>query len=270
MRAELEKEKDRFMERYDFETQPSILIQGAMESETQYMIGQLEEAECVTLGNYKYYTGFLGKYREPVIISRTYQGMVNAAAATILALTYFAPKAVINQGIAGGHAPEIHLGNILIGERIVPMGAVMWKFGAAGAGIDAQGFGPLELEIFNKVRGETEKIVDFPCDERLLAAAERVKSPYRTMRGVIGSADEWNNQLDRIALLRERYQTMAEEMESAAMAQLCVSYGTPFIGVRIISNSIVNGEEYDESVGTDIQKFVIAYVEELNGFACES
>lgn len=253
------------MERYDFKTQPSILIQGAMESETEYMIEQLEGSACVTLGNYKYHTGFMGKHREPVIISRTYQGMVNAAAATSLALTYFAPKAVINQGIAGGHAPEIHLGEILIGERIVPMGAIMWNFGEAGAGIDARGFRPLELEIFRKEKGVTEKIADFPCDERLIAAAERVETPKRTMRGVIGSADEWNNQIDRIALLRERYQTMAEEMESAAMAQLCVSYGVPFIGIRIISNSIVNGEDYDESVGMDIQKFVIAYVEELNG-----
>ena len=253
------------MERYDFKTQPSILIQGAMESETEYMIGQLLDMECVSLGNYKYYTGFLGKHREPVIISRTYQGMVNAAAATSLALTYFAPKAVINQGIAGGHAPEIHLGDILIGERIVPMGAVMWNFGEAGAGIDAKGFKPLELEIFSKAKGMTEKVADFPCDERLIAAAERVETSKHVMKGVIGSADEWNNQIDRIALLRERYQTAAEEMESAAMAQLCVSYGIPFIGVRIISNSIVNGEEYDESVGTDIQKFVIAYVEELKG-----
>lgn len=255
------------MEQYDFTTQPSILIQGAMESETEYMIGQLEDADCVTLGIYKYHTGFLGKHREPVIISRTYQGMVNAAAATSLALTYFAPKAVINQGIAGGHAPEIHLGDILIGERIVPMGAVMWEYGASGAGIDVQGFRPLELEIYNKAKGVTEKIADFSCDERLVAVAERVETTKHTMRGVIGSADEWNNQIDRIALLRERYQTVAEEMESAAMAQLCVSYGVPFIGVRIISNSIVNGEEYDESVGMDIQKFVIAYVEELNGFS---
>ena len=42
------------MEQYDFTTQPSILIQGAMESETEYMIGQLEDADCVTLGIYKY------------------------------------------------------------------------------------------------------------------------------------------------------------------------------------------------------------------------
>lgn len=253
------------MDRYDFTKQHSILIQGAMESETKYLIAQLLDAECVILGNYKYVTGFLGKNKEPVIISRTYQGMVNAAAATSLALTHFAPKAVINQGIAGGHDDDIHLGDIVIGERIVPMGATMWEFGEKGAGIDVRGFRPLELEIFNSKKGMTEKVVDFICDDRLVAAAVQMESEYRTVRGVIGSADEWNNQIDRIALLRERYQTAAEEMESAAMAQLCVSYGVPFIGLRIISNSIVNAEDYDETVATDIQKFVLAYVETLEG-----
>ena len=258
------------MSRYDFTTQPSILIQGAMETETDYLIEQLSDAACVTLGNWKFYTGFLGKTKEPVIISRTYMGMVNAAAATSLALTYFSPKAVINQGIAGGHDTAFHLGDIVIGERIVPMAAMMWNVREAGAGIDVEGFTPLSLEICNKKKQVTEKVTDFPCDAGLVAIAEQMNTPYHARRGVIGSADEWNNQLDRIALIRERYQTVAEEMESAATAQLCLSYGVPFIGMRILSNSIVNDEAYDESVATDMQKYVISYVEALHMFMGEA
>lgn len=257
------------MNRYDFTTQPSILIQGAMETETDYLIEQVSDTACVTLGNWKFYTGFLGKNREPVIISRTYMGMVNAAAATSLALTYFSPKVVINQGIAGGHDTSFHLGDIVIGERIVPMAAMMWDMREAGAGIDAEGFAPLKLEIFNKKKQITEKVTDFPCDKRLVEIAEQMDTMYHARRGVIGSADEWNNQLDRIALLRERYQTAAEEMESAATAQLCLSYGIPFIGMRILSNSIVNDEAYEESVATDMQKYVLSYVEALHKYMGE-
>lgn len=258
------------MNRYDFTTQPSILIQGAMETETNYLIEQLSDAQCVTLGNWKFFTGFLGKNKEPVIISQTYMGMVNAAAATSLALTYFSPNVVINQGIAGGHDTAFHLGNIVIGERIVPMAAMMWEIREAGAGIDVEGFEPLKLEIYNKKKQATERVTDFPCDTRLVEIAEQMDTPYHARRGVIGSADEWNNQLDRIALIRERYQTVAEEMESAATAQLCMSYGVPFIGLRILSNSIVNDEAYDESVATDIQKYVVSYVEELHIFMEEN
>lgn len=257
------------MKQYDFTTQPSILIQGAMETETDYLIGLLDDAKKVTLGNWNFYTGFMGQNREPVVISRTYMGMVNAAAATTLAVTYFSPKVVINQGIAGGHDTAFHRGEIVIGERIVPMGAMMWDVREAGAGIDAKGFSPLGLELFYKETQKTGKVTDFPCDKRLLDIAEQMDTPYHARRGVIGSADEWNNQLDRIALLRERYQTAAEEMESAATAQLCLSYGIPFIGMRIISNSIVNDEAYDEAVATDIQKYVVSYVEALHSYMGE-
>lgn len=251
------------MERYDFTRQPSILIQGAMEIETNYLIDQLEDAVCVQLGNWRFYTGFLGKYKEPVIVSRTYQGVANAASDTALALTYFAPRAVINQGIAGGHSKDIHVGEIVLGERVIPMGAVMQEFLAEGEGIDPLSFHPLALEIFDKTKQETEKIFEFDCDRELLEAAERVQTEFKTHRGVLGSADEWNNQIDWIAVMRERYQTAAEDMESAAVAQICRSYGVPFIGIRIISNSIVNAEPFDESVALDGQKFIRSYIEEL-------
>lgn len=66
--------------------------------------------------------------REPVIISKTFQGMVNAAAATSLALAYFKPWAVINQGIGGGHDKKFHRGDIVLGEKVVPMGAIAYAF----------------------------------------------------------------------------------------------------------------------------------------------
>lgn len=254
------------MEKYDFTRLPSILIQGAMDTETGYLTEHLTGAECIVLGNWKFYTGFLGREKEPVIISRTYQGMVNAAAATSLALAYFAPKAVINQGIGGGHDTSFHRGDIVLGERVVPIGAVVRRFSGAGAGIDERDFEPLPIEIYDRRKKMTEKVLDFPCDKELLAIAEGVETTCRTGRGVIGSGDEWNNQLDRIALLRERYQTAVEDMESAAAAELCLSYGIPFIGIRILSNSIVNEEEFDESVAISGQKFVLRYVEALHGF----
>lgn len=281
---------------YDFKKAPAILIQGAMEAETSYLISRLEEPQRVMLGSWEFYTGFLGRQRVPVIISRTYMGIVNAAAATTLALTYFAPKAVINQGIAGGHDKEFHVGDIVLAEKIVPMGAMVRPYSPEGAGISERDFAPWEVEVFDQRAGKTRRVADFPCDERLLAIAESVKFEEeekteagrglaaqegeagqagfleqecrrrKIARGILGSADEWNNQIDRIVLLREKYGTTAEEMESAATAQVCQSYGVPFIGIRILSNTIVNHEDYDESVAIDCQKFVEQYVEKLRKY----
>lgn len=253
------------MQEYDFKTQPSILIQGAMDTETEYLIGQLERAKTITLGNWKFHTGFLGKHQEPVILSRTFQGMVNAAAASSLALAFFSPKAVINQGIAGGHDRGFHRGDIVLGEKVVPIGAMIRKYAPEGAGISETDFEPLPIEIYDRRKGTTRKVLDFPCDEKLLSVAEQVGTTLHIRRGVLGSGDEWNNQIDRIELFRRRYQTAAEDMESAAPAELCLSYGIPFIGIRILSNSIVNGEEFDESVGVEGQKFILQFVEALHG-----
>lgn len=254
------------MSDYDFTKQPSILIQGAMDIETAYLIEHLEDAECVTVGNWTFYAGFLGNGREPVIISKTYQGMVNAASATSLALVYFAPKAVVNQGIAGGHDPDFHLGDIVIAERVVPMGAMIRAFSEAGAGISETDFEPKTIEVYNRRKEQRKKVYEFPCDQELVAIAEQIPTMRHVGRGTVGSADEWNNQLDRIALLRERYGTTVEDMETAAAAQICLSYEIPFVGIRILSNSIVNGEDFDRSVGIEGQKFIMQYVEALDHF----
>ena len=42
-------EKINTMGNYDFTKQPSLLIQGAMDTETAYFIEHLEEHECVTI-----------------------------------------------------------------------------------------------------------------------------------------------------------------------------------------------------------------------------
>lgn len=253
------------MENYDFTVKPCILIQGAMDTETEYLIGQLKEMQKVSMGNWIFCTGFLGKYEEPVVISKTYQGMVNAAAASSLALVKFKPKAVINQGIAGGHDLSFHRGDIVLGEKVIPMGAMIREFEPEGAGISETEFKPLPIEVYHARTGTTEKVTEFPCDEKILRIAECVETTRSKGRGVLGSADEWNNQIDRIALFREKYHTASEDMESAAAAQLCFSYGIPFLGIRILSNSIVHGEEFDESVGIEGQKFVVQLVEALHG-----
>lgn len=242
---------------------PYILIEGAMDTETEYLIEKMESRTDTRIGNWTFHSGMLGAKQQPVVLVKTYQGIVNAAAATSLAFANFKVKAVINQGIAGGHRRDLHRGDLVLGEKVVPMGAAAYAYSAEGAGIDAAAFEPLAIEILNRRTGKTQKVTEFPCDEKLLAAAGLVQTECNVQRGVIGSADEWNNQLDRIALLRERYGTAAEDMESLAPAQLSLSFGIPFIGIRIISNSIVNGEAFDESVGLSCQRFILKYMDLL-------
>lgn len=238
--------------------QRPLLIQGAMDVETEIMMAALENTEDITLGVWKYTKGTLNGY--PVVISRTRIGMVNAAASTTLAIEHFNPVAIINQGTAGGHDPELHKYDIVLGKEVVNMGAFKTDFTEKGDGIHPTTWKPMTLEIIDKETGEWTEVGSFPADETLLAVANSVKDTYtkgKIVEGTVGSADEWNKEIDRILWLNETLGTSAEEMETAAAAQIAATYNIPFLSIRILSNNEVHKEVYDRTTGEDSQAFTL-------------
>ncbi|MFP3488578.1 5'-methylthioadenosine nucleosidase, partial [Staphylococcus sp. SIMBA_130] len=99
----------------------------------------------------------------------------------------------------------------------------------------------------------------------LLAAANEVKDDYqkgKVVEGTIGSADVWNNEIDRINWFHEKYGTSVEEMEGAAGAQIAQAYDVPFLGIRILSNNKVNGGEYNPNTAEANQEYVYKVVQQ--------
>ncbi len=246
----------------EFEQRP-LLIQGAMDVETEIMMAALENHEEVTLGVWKYTKGTINDY--PVIISRTRIGMSNAAASTVLAIEQFNPVAIINQGTAGGHDPDLHKYDIVLGKYIVNMGAFKTDFVEKGEGIHPTTWNQLNLEVMDQETSEWKGISHFESDVKLLEAANSVKDLYtkgKVVEGTIGSADEWNKEIDRILWLHETLGTSAEEMETASVAQIAKNYAIPFLSIRILSNNEVHKEEYDRTTGEDSQRFTIEVASE--------
>ena len=238
--------------------QRPLLIQGAMDVETEILMNAIENPEDITLGVWKYTQGTLNGY--PVVISRTRIGMVNAAASTTLAIEHFNPVAIINQGTAGGHDPALHKYDIVLGKEVVNMGAFQTEFADKGEGIHPTTWTPMTLEVMDQETGEWTEVNSFQADEQLLAAANSVKDTYtkgKVVEGTIGSADEWNKEIDRILWLNETLGTSAEEMETAAVAQIAATYDIPFLSIRILSNNEVHKEAYDRTTGEDSQAFTL-------------
>jgi adenosylhomocysteine nucleosidase len=99
----------------------------------------------------------------------------------------------------------------------------------------------------------------FQGNEQLLAAAESVKHLYRkgrVVQGVIGSAEIWNSELDRIQWFHSQYGTTVEEMETASAAQIAGVFQIPFLGIRVLSNNITNDGKYDAKTGEACQEYV--------------
>jgi adenosylhomocysteine nucleosidase len=242
-----------------------LVVQGAMDAEVRKLVSALDGPSETQIGGWTFWSGTLAGY--PVVVSKTMKGMSNAAAATALAAERYHPVAIINQGTAGGHHVDLHVLDIVLGVESVNLGAIKTPFRPEGAGIKADEWMPLDLMRSEGSAGMDPRALTMRrlrADERLLDAARRVRSSYtrgRVLDGVIGSADVWNSELDRIARFHREFGTSVEEMETASAAQVAASFQVPFLGIRVLSNNITDGEAYDRSAGEACQEFVLKVVQ---------
>jgi adenosylhomocysteine nucleosidase len=231
-----------------------------MDVEIRKIAASLEHGTEENVGGFIFWRGTIDGY--PVVISKTLKGMENAAAATALAADRFHPAAIINQGTAGGHVPELHVYDIVLGTQAVNLGSFKTGYRAGGRGSDVAEWNPLDLMRSEGSAGQdpnARTMRRFPGDEALLAAARNARDQYQkghVVEGVIGSSNVWNSEIDRIQRFHDQYGTTVEEMEAAASAQIAGLFKIPFLGIRVVSNNITNGESYDTRVGEACQDFV--------------
>ena len=249
---------------YDKTLRP-ILLEGAMTIESDDMIAALSDAKEYTLGQWHYAAG---TYKGcPVVVCRTEQGLANTGASTALAMEFFNPSAVINQGTSGGHDPDLHTFDIVLGKRSVNSTAWKTEASAKDAGVDYKAFEMNGVYAYDKSKDTFVQSVYYDGDAGLLDAANAVKSTYTkgsVVEGTIGTSDEWNNQIDRMLYLHETVGTSVEEMETNAAAQICQTYGVPFLGIRILSNTGIYGENFDPASGPACQSYVLAVAEQYS------
>ena len=120
---------------------PPILVQGAMTSETEMLVGLLEQPRLEQVGTWSFWHGTIDGY--PIVVSKTNKGMSNAAAATALAIERFHPAAIVNEGTSGGHDPALHLYDIVLGASAVNIGAFRSPFREKGRGTNPIQWMPL-------------------------------------------------------------------------------------------------------------------------------
>lgn len=246
--------------------QRPIMIQGPMPIEAEKFAQKLEDVKEEKSGDFVFYIGTLDNY--PVIVSKTGKGMENTAAATAVAIEKYNPIAIINQGTSGGHDPDLNVFDIVLGKRTTNLGALKTGDKGENEGIDPTTWKPMDLMASEGSAGEdpnAEKARFYEGDGDLLAAANAVKDTYtkgEIVEGTIGSADVWNNEVDRIKWFHTKYGTSVEEMEGAAAAQIAKAYDVPFLGIRVLSNNKVNGGQYNPETATACQEYVYEVVKQ--------
>lgn len=235
-----------------------ILLQGAMEVEINYFKQTITDLEEIKIHGYEFFKGNFEGY--PIIISKTKVGLIEASLSTFIGITNFNPIFIINQGTAGACGKNLHIGDIIIGEKCVNINSFVTKNKE-----EKQGVSPLEWDLLTFKEGKDE-LIEYIASKKLSNIVQKCKEKYTTGKivlGTIGSGDIWDKEVDRIEWFNKKYNVLCEEMEAISVYTVCDKLNIPVIGIRVISNNEILKESFDSSVTLELQKFILDICKEL-------
>jgi adenosylhomocysteine nucleosidase len=217
----------------------------AMEAELQHLLSHVRPVREVHDGPWR--DRFVLAGEVPLIALCSGIGMVNAAAGTEHLIGTYAPRAILNLGCAGAHRRDILPGDVVVGDGTVHHGAVHILasgeefFPGAEYQVTGETVASTELATDPGLRGlavdAAEGWTPEPWPLGLNLPAEMETRTPRVHVGRVASADIWTQFHERIDSLHARHGSLCEDMEAAAIAQVCGRHGVPFLTVKDISNN---------------------------------
>ena len=201
-----------------------IGIIGAMDSELSLLLASMQQSGQEELYEITFYTGILGGRQ--IVLVKAGIGKVNAARCTQLLIDHYHPAAIINTGIAGGLAPGLQVGDIVVAD-----GLVQHDF-------DVTAFGHVKGYLCT---GEDDSVPTvFRTDKQLAdtlgKAAQAVLSKEKVHTGRIATGDQFISGHESKAVIYDTFHALAAEMEGGAIAQVAALSGVPFAVIRAISD----------------------------------
>lgn len=193
-----------------------------MDKEVQLLLSVLDSPVTVESQGLTLQVGCIGAHT--VAVGKCGIGKVNAALNSFKTIRTFKPDLVINSGVAGGAG--IPIGSVLVADRVAYDD--VW----CGPGTE---YG--QADGFPRFMIPSERILD----------VARKNIAGETVLGLICTGDKFISTPGEIAFIREVYPDVkAVDMESAAIAQTCLSTGTEFAIVRVVSDTPGEGENISQ------------------------
>jgi len=158
-------------------------------------------------------------------------GKVHAAAAAQRVVAELKPDAVFSCGSAGSLNDSLDIGDVVLGAA-----TIQHDYGF----VTPDAFIPFGLHLQRQGKAR-EYLRRFPADAALLGAANAMQhdappSSPSLVIGTILTGDQVIFSAEKRQALRQEFDALAVEMESAAIAQVCALYDVPFVSIRGISD----------------------------------
>ena len=212
--------------------QRPIGVIGAMKIEVDAILAALEEAQEKVHGNMVFTSGRLSGV--PVVVAQCSPGKVNAALCTQAQIDFYAPRLVLNIGVAGGIGENVHIGDVVIATACV-------EYDFDTSALDQCSAGQMS------VPGQEGLLDQFPCDEaaaNILAAAGEGLYGH-AHRGVVATGDKFVADPQVGEWLQKEFGALACEMEGGAIAHACLVNNVPCAVLRTISDNAHDSETVD-------------------------
>ncbi len=215
----------------------SVGVVVAMEEELRHLLARVTVEREIDDGVWHERHGAAGAAGVKLVMIRCGIGTISAAAATERLIHVHRPRAVLNFGCAGAHRRDILPGDVVVGERVVHHSAVHVLAGGEEhyhSGASEIAADPLLLALAR------EAAADFVPEPWPPEFGWPMAVPYRTPTvhtGPVASADVWTQHQARLDLLHDRHGSLCEDMEAAAVGQVCGLHGVPFLTIKDISNN---------------------------------
>ncbi|MCQ2382471.1 MAG: 5'-methylthioadenosine/S-adenosylhomocysteine nucleosidase [Clostridia bacterium] len=221
-----------------------------MDEEVDFLINTFRPNKHEIIHGYNFYVSEYKSHK--IVICLTGRGLINACISTQLAIEKFRPELVINQGCAGSHKKELSIGNIIIGEKVVYIN----NFKTTTKKVN---------EGSNSLEWIPHKTRSYRVDSTLkyIEIAKQIECNNKVKVGILGSADIFSKEYDRIVFLNNIFAEDCEDMESIATFKVCETFNVDRVAFRIISNNELTGEELDKSTCLKMQHFVKKFIDKL-------
>ena len=185
----------------------------AMSSEFELLKQLMTSPTDKNINNFSFTEGTLNNKK--IILAKSGIGKVCAATTTAELINSFHPKYIINSGLAGGIDKKVNVLDVVIGSEVVYHDVWCGEGNAYG------------------------QVQDFPAQYTTSPdLLDKIPHNPSIHKGLICSGDKFISNKEELDSIKNVFpQGIAVDMESAAIAQTCHIYKTPFLSIRIISDN---------------------------------
>lgn len=194
-----------------------IGIIGAMKTETAGILKEMTVYKTEKIGYATFWQGTIGETE--VVLAECGIGKVFAAACTQAMILKYAPAYILNIGVGGALTRELGICDAVVGTS-----AVQYDMDTSAIG-----------DPLGKISGIDRTYL--PCDEKMGAVLGEVLDDLKVnhLFGVIATADRFVDKDENRAICRS-FGAFVEDMEGAAVGQVCFVHQLPFGILRTVSN----------------------------------